>query len=48
LEKHPGRHAEHDEIRRRIMEDMLERGMYERPSVEARKKSTTPEEIPAD
>jgi hypothetical protein len=32
LEKHPGRHADHDEIRHQIMEMMLAKDIYRRPS----------------
>jgi hypothetical protein len=46
MERHPGRHADHDEIRRRVMDDMLKRGIYERPS--SFKKITETEEVPAD
>lgn len=46
LEKHPGRHADHDEIRRQVMEMMLARGIYRRPS--KTKAQEAPREIAAD
>ncbi len=49
LEKHPGRHADHDRIRREVMKGMLERKMYTPPASQEKKKPrSTPEEIPAD
>ena len=56
LEKHPGRHADHDEIRRRVMADMVERDIYRPPThqntataekPEAKRKEK-PEKVPAD
>jgi hypothetical protein len=46
LEKHPGRHADHDEIRHRVMEMMLAKGIYRRPS--KTKTQEAPREVAAD
>jgi len=46
LEKHPGRHADHDEIRRQVMEMMLAKGIYRRPSETKPQKAR--EEVAAD
>lgn len=46
LEKHPGGHADHDEIRRNVMEMMLAKGIYRRPSTG--KTQPAPEEVSAD
>ncbi len=46
LEKHPGRHADHDEIRRQVMEVMLAKGIYRRPS--KTKTQAAPRELAAD
>jgi hypothetical protein len=46
LEKHPGRHADHDEIRHRVMEMMLAKGIYRRPS--KTKTLEAPREVAAD
>ncbi len=32
LEDHPGRHADHDEIRHQVMEEMVAKGIYQRPA----------------
>jgi predicted amidohydrolase len=52
LEKHPGRHADHDEIRRRVMVEMIEKGIYQRPAHEKTEKTgkpeAAPEKVPAD
>jgi hypothetical protein len=47
LEKHPGQHADHDEIRRRVLEDLVERGIYRRPAHEKTEK-TEREKVTAD
>ena len=44
LEEHPGRHADHDEIRRRVMETMLQKGIYRAPAAAKREL----EDVPAD
>lgn len=46
LEKHPGRHADHDEIRSKVMDMMLAKGIYRRPSTG--KTQPAPEEVSAD
>ena len=46
LEKHPGRHADHDEIRRRVVETMLDKGLYQQPALS--KEQRKAEEVPAD
>ena len=46
LEKHPGRHADHDDIRRQVMEMMLAKGIYRRPSKTERQEA--PREVAAD
>jgi len=47
LDKHPGRHEDHDVIRRQVMDDLVGRGIYRKP---AREKSDKPqpEEVHAD
>ena len=47
LEKHPGRHADHDEIRRRVMEDLVGRGTFRKPAIE-KPEPKVAEEVPAD
>jgi hypothetical protein len=46
LETHPGRHADHDEIRHQVMEMMLTKGIYRRPS--KTKTQAAPRELAAD
>ena len=46
LQGHPGRHAQHDAIRQRIMETMIEQGIYRRPSALTEQKPQ--QEVAAD
>ena len=46
LEQHPGRHADHDEIRRRVLEMMLAKGIYRKAA--ERSAQTEPDEVAAD
>lgn len=47
MEKHPGRHADHDEIRRQVMETLVDRGTFRKPALE-KAEPRLPEEMPAD
>jgi hypothetical protein len=47
MEKHPGRHADHDKIRRQVMETLLDRGTFRKPALE-KAEARLPEEMPAD
>jgi len=46
LEKHPGRHADHDKIRHQVVEMMLAKGIYRRPSETTAQKAQ--QEVAAD
>lgn len=46
LDKHPGRHADHDEIRHRVTAEMMGKGIYQRPAHEKAEKSEKPEATP--
>ncbi|MBZ5539344.1 MAG: hydrolase [Acidobacteriia bacterium] len=46
LKKHPGGHADHDAIRHRVLAEMVERGIYRRPTKTKAQPKT--EEVPAD
>jgi formamidase len=46
LEQHPGRHADHDEIRRRVLEMMLAKGIYRKAA--ERSAQREPDEVAAD
>ena len=45
--KHPGRHADHDEIRRQVMQTLVDRGTFQKPALE-KAEPRVPEEMPAD
>ena len=49
LDKHPGGHADHDEIRRQVLEALVQRGAFHPPALEKEKpEPKIVEEMPAD
>jgi hypothetical protein len=48
LHEHPGRHADHDAMRHRALEEMVERGIYRRPAKAKTKSQPMTEGVPAD